>query len=76
MSHKKIGPVGEEINGNQIQDGGCSGHLGLAVELIIERNLPVVTPISHRKIGSIDRGVCLLIDGKEIQDGGRSGHLG
>jgi hypothetical protein len=32
MSHQKIGPVdpgvGQKINGNQIQDGGHSGHLG------------------------------------------------
>jgi hypothetical protein len=32
MSHQKIGPVntgiGQKIYGNQIQDGGCSGHHG------------------------------------------------
>jgi hypothetical protein len=32
MSQEKIGPVdpgvGKKINGNQIQDGDCSGHLG------------------------------------------------
>jgi hypothetical protein len=33
-------------------------------------------PMSHRKIGSIDPGVCPLIDGNQIQDGGSSGHLG
>jgi predicted nucleic acid-binding protein len=47
MSHQKIGPVdpgvGQKIDRNQIQDGGHSGHLGWAAELIIERNLPVVT---------------------------------
>jgi hypothetical protein len=47
MSHQKIGPanpgVGQKINGNQIEDGGRSGHLGWAAELIIERNLPLVT---------------------------------
>jgi hypothetical protein len=53
MSHPKIGPVdpgvGQEINGNQIQDGGCSSHLGWVVELIIERNLPLVTPNMPQK---------------------------
>jgi hypothetical protein len=47
MSHQKIVPVdpgvGQKINGNQIQDGGRSGHLGWVAELIIERNLPPVT---------------------------------
>jgi hypothetical protein len=36
------------------------------VELIIERNLPIVTPISHRKIGSIDPGICPIIDGNQM----------
>jgi hypothetical protein len=36
--------VGQKINGNQIQDGGRSGHLGWVAELIIERNLSPVTP--------------------------------
>jgi hypothetical protein len=58
-----ICPVISVIDGNQIQDGGHSDHLGWAAELIIERNLPLVTPISHRKIGSIDPGVCPIIDG-------------
>jgi hypothetical protein len=48
MSHQKIRPVdpgvGQKINGNQIQDGGHSGQLGSVAELIIERNLPLVTP--------------------------------
>jgi hypothetical protein len=35
-------------------------------ELIIERNLPLVTPISNRKIGSIDPGVCPIIDGNKM----------
>jgi hypothetical protein len=42
-------------------------------ELIIEKNIPLVTPMSHRKIGSIDPGVCPPIDGNEIQDGGHDG---
>jgi hypothetical protein len=48
MSHQKIRPVnpgvGQKINGDQIQDGGHSGHLGWVAEVIIERNLPPVTP--------------------------------
>jgi hypothetical protein len=36
----------ELSDGNQIQDGY---HLGRVAELIIERNLPLVTPISCRK---------------------------
>jgi hypothetical protein len=78
--HRKIGSIDPGvcplIDGNQIQDGGCSGHLGWAAELIIERNLPLVTPMSHRKIGSIDICVCPLIDRNKIQDIGRNGHLG
>jgi hypothetical protein len=48
MSHQKIGPVDAGIrqimDGNQIQDGCHSGHVGWAVALVIERNLPPVTP--------------------------------
>jgi hypothetical protein len=68
MSHQKIGPV------DQIKDGG---HLGRAEELIIEWNLPVVTPNKpQRNRINRPRHFCPLIDGNQIQDGGRSGHLG
>jgi hypothetical protein len=47
MSHQKIRPVdpcvGQKINGDQIQDGGRSGHLRWVAKVIIERNLPPVT---------------------------------
>jgi hypothetical protein len=47
MSHQKIGPVdpgiAQKIDGNQMQDGGRSSHLGCAAELISERNFPLVT---------------------------------
>jgi hypothetical protein len=55
------------IYGNQNQS-----HLGWAAELIIERNLPLITPISDRKIGS---GICPVTEGNQIQDGGCSSHL-
>jgi hypothetical protein len=48
--HRKIGWIDPGvcplIDGNQVQDGG---HLGWAAVLIIERNLPLVTPMSHKK---------------------------
>jgi hypothetical protein len=48
ISHKKIEPVDrcvcQKIDGNQIQDGCCGGHLEWVAALIIDRNLPPVTP--------------------------------
>jgi hypothetical protein len=53
MSHIKIWStdpgVCPVIDGNQIQDDGRSSHLGWAAELIIERNLPLVTPNKPQK---------------------------
>jgi hypothetical protein len=53
MSHRKIGSIDPGvcplIDGNEIQDGGHSGHLGWAAVLIIERNLPLVTPNKPQK---------------------------
>jgi hypothetical protein len=53
MSHREIGSIDPGIcpliDGNQIQDGGRSGHLGWVAELIIERNLPLVTPNTPKK---------------------------
>jgi hypothetical protein len=47
MNQKKIGPVDvgvrQVIDENQMQDGCRSGH-GWAAKLIIERNLPLITP--------------------------------
>ena len=34
-----------EIDGNQIQDGCPSRHIGYRIVLYIERNLPLTTPI-------------------------------
>jgi hypothetical protein len=48
MSHQKIGPVdpgvGQNIDGNRIQDGH---HIVWTTELIIERNLPPL--VTHNK---------------------------
>jgi hypothetical protein len=68
MSHQKIRPsvdpgVGQKINGDQIQDGGCSGHLGRVAVVIIERNLSPGTPNdppknwTSRPSGQADPGV-------------------
>jgi hypothetical protein len=50
MSHKKIRPVDagvcQIIDGNHIQDGS---HLAWVAELVIERNLPLVTPNKAQK---------------------------
>jgi hypothetical protein len=50
ISHRKIRSidpgVGQKINGNQLQDGG---HLGWVAELIIKRNLPLLTPNKSQK---------------------------
>jgi hypothetical protein len=50
ISHRKIGwidpGVRRLIDGNQIQD---RGHLGWAAELIIERNIPLLTPNEPHK---------------------------
>jgi hypothetical protein len=49
MSHQKIDQSTQKIDGSQIQDGGRSGHLGWAAELIIETNFPVVTSNKPQK---------------------------
>jgi hypothetical protein len=64
------------INKNQIQDGYHSSHVGWAVALVIERNLPPVTSMSPQKIRPVDPGVGEKINGNQIQDGGCSGQLG
>jgi hypothetical protein len=45
-------------------------------ELIIERNLPPVTPQWATKKSDVSPGVGQKIYGNQIQDGGRIGHLG
>jgi hypothetical protein len=53
ISDTKIGSIDPGvcpvIDGNQIQDSSHSGHLRWAAELIVERNLPLVTPNEPQK---------------------------
>jgi hypothetical protein len=53
ISRRKIGSIDPgvcpESTETKSQDGGRNGHLGWAAELIIERNLPLVTPNEPHK---------------------------
>jgi hypothetical protein len=63
----------ELSEGNQIQDGCHSRHLGWAAPLVIEGNLCLVDANAHKKIRPC---VPEIIDGNQIQDGCHSRHLG
>jgi hypothetical protein len=51
------------------KSNGCS-HLKRAAALVIERNLPPVTPNKPQKIGLLDPGIHQIIERNQIQDGG------
>ena len=57
--------VHEILDGNKNQYGGCGGHLGGAVVLVIERNLPLTEANMRKKIGSIAARVHEILDRNE-----------